>query len=153
MKALVVYDSAFGNTEKIAKEIGAVIDSPVIRAVDVKAQDLQALDVLIVGSPTQAFQPLPSVKTFLKTLEPQALQGVKIGSFDTRADLASLNNRFLAFLVKLFGYAAQPIAKQLVKKGGLKTLEPMGFFVSDKEGPLKEGELERAITWVKQLQI
>jgi len=81
------------------------------------------------------------------------LQGVKIGSFDTRADLASLNNRFLAFLVKLFGYAAEPIAKQLVKKGGLKTLEPMGFFVSDKEGPLKEGELERAITWVKQLQI
>ncbi|NCC64973.1 MAG: flavodoxin family protein [Spirochaetia bacterium] len=152
MKALVVYDSAFGNTEKIAKIIGEAIESSVMRAVDVKAQDLQALDVLIVGSPTQAFQPLPSVKTFLKTLEPQSLQGVKIGSFDTRADLASLNNRFLAFLVKLFGYAAEPIAKQLVKKGGLKTLEPMGFFVSDKEGPLKEGELERAATWAKQLQ-
>ncbi|NCC64053.1 MAG: nitric oxide synthase, partial [Spirochaetia bacterium] len=54
MKALVVYDSAFGNTEKIAKIIGESLDSPVKRAVDVKAEDLQALDVLIVGSPTQA---------------------------------------------------------------------------------------------------
>ncbi len=152
MKALVVYDSAFGNTEKIAKIIGESLDSPVKRAVDVKAEDLQALDVLIVGSPTQAFQPLPSVKAFLKTLDPQSLKGVKIGSFDTRADLASLNSRLLAFLVKLFGYAAQPIAKQLVKKGGIQTLDPMGFFVSDKEGPLKEGEIERAADWVKQLQ-
>jgi hypothetical protein len=60
--------------------------------------------------------------------------------------------RFIGrFVVKLFGYAAKPIADRLKKKGGELTIPPEGFLVKGTEGPLKEGELERAADWAKSL--
>ena len=58
---------------------------------------------------------------------------------------------FLKFMAGLFGYAAEPIAKRLKKAGGDEAVTPAGFIVTDTEGPLKEGELERAAAWVKQI--
>jgi hypothetical protein len=54
-------------------------------------------------------------------------------------------------MVKLFGYAAAPIAKQLTKKGGELAVAPEGFFVAGTEGPLKEGEFTRAAEWAKRI--
>jgi flavodoxin len=52
-------------------------------------------------------------------------------------------------LTKVFGYAAGRIADSLKAKGGRLVAEPDGFIVEDREGPLKQGELERAADWVK----
>ena len=60
-------------------------------------------------------------------------------------------NRFLAIMVKLFGYAAEKIAKQLKKLGGVEIIPPKGFLVSAMEGPLVDGELEQAAEWVLQI--
>ncbi len=106
----------------------------------------------MVGSPTQAFQPLKPVKAFLKAIPAGALKGVRVAAFDTRADVQEVNSRILTMFVKLFGYAAEPIAAQLVKKGGTQAMAPAGFFVNGKEGPLKDGELERAAAWARQMQ-
>jgi hypothetical protein len=54
-------------------------------------------------------------------------------------------------MVKLFGYAAKPIANRLTKKGGVLTMEPEGFFVEGTEGPLTDGELERAAAWAQRI--
>jgi flavodoxin len=151
MNILVVYDSMYGNTEKIAQAIGTAIGATVLHVNQVKEEHLTGLDILIVGSPTQAFQPLKPVKTFLKDLPAGSLKGVKIASFDTRADLGEVGSKLLSFLVKLFGYAAEPIQAKLVRKGGIKVTTPAGFFVHGKEGPLKEGEIERALQWGKQM--
>ncbi|GAI96433.1 unnamed protein product [marine sediment metagenome] len=51
--------------------------------------------------------------------------------------------------MKLFGYAAKPIADKLEKKGGGLIIPPEGFFIKDSKGPLKDGELERAADWAK----
>ena len=51
----------------------------------------------------------------------------------------------------LFGYAAEPISKKLKNKGAEIVITPTGFCVNDTEGPLKEGELERATTWANQI--
>ena len=51
--------------------------------------------------------------------------------------------------MKLFGYTAKPIASKFERKGGELIISPEGFFVKDSEGPLKDGELERAADWVK----
>ena len=59
--------------------------------------------------------------------------------------------KILAFLVRLFGYAAEPIADRLQKKGGVLAVPPEAFYVSETEGPLLEGELERAGEWAKQI--
>jgi flavodoxin I len=151
-KTLIVYDSMFGNTEKIAQAIGGALGTQVIYVDDIKPEHLVGLDVLIVGSPTQAFQPLKPIKAFLKDIPAGALKGVKVAAFDTRADVQEVGSRILTLFVKLFGYAAEPIAAQLIKKGGMQAIAPAGFFVTDKEGPLKEGELERAAAWAQQVQ-
>ena len=47
--------------------------------------------------------------------------------------------------------AAGPIAKRLAKKAGELVVPPKGFFVAGTEGPLKEGELERAVDWAGRI--
>lgn len=151
MKALIVYDSAFGNTEQIAQAMGAALGCDVRRVTEVTPEQLTGLDTLLVGSPTQAFSPLPTIKTWLKSLKPHSLNGVRVAAFDTRADVQEVNSRILTAFVKVFGYAAEPIAAQLVKKGGTQAMPPAGFFVEGREGPLRAGELERAAAWAQQI--
>jgi flavodoxin I len=151
MKVLVIYDSEFGNTERVAQAMGEAIGGEVQKVTDVQPGRLAGLDALIVGSPTQKFQPLASIKTFVKDIPPGKLDGVKVAAFDTRIALEDADSAILNFFVKLFGYAAKPIADQLAKKGGELAMPPEGFYVEGTEGPLKEGELERAMEWVKQI--
>lgn len=156
MKALVVYDSAFGNTEKIAQAIGGALGSPgeveTVRVGDVKPEQLTGLTLLVVGSPTQKFSPLASINRFLKEIPHGGLQGVKVAAFDTRIPESQIEEiRILAFFVRIFGYAAKPIAKRLEKRGGELVAPPEGFYVADTEGPLLEDELERAADWARQI--
>jgi flavodoxin len=155
MKALVVFDSYFGNTEKIARAIGTGLglsDADVIKVGEVQAGQITGLDLLIVGSPTRAFQASDGTKAFLKNLSSGSLKGVKVATFDTRVVINDKTPGILKVLVKIFGYAAEPVARKLVRKGGTQVLDPAGFLVLDSEGPLKEGELQRASEWVKPLK-
>jgi len=144
MKALVVYDSVYGNTEEIAKSIGDAIagDVKVLRAGEVNPSDVELLDLLIAGSPTYGGRPTPLIQGFLKEVSGSAVKGVKVTAFDTR---------FSTKWVKIFGFAAGKIAGHLKKKGGILTSSPEGFFVEGTKGPLKEGELERATSWAKEI--
>ncbi len=153
MRALVVYDSYFGNTEKVAQEIGRALgdDVPVKHPGDVEAEEFPGLDYLIVGSPTRAFRPSDAVKDFLRDIPSGGLKGVKVAAFDTRIAKEDTENPVLRFMVSVFGYAAKPIADRLVRKGGELVGEPTGFIVLGTEGPLKDGELERAASWAASL--
>jgi flavodoxin len=155
MKALVVYDSFFGNTEQIARAIGdtlaAQADVQTLRVGDVKPEHLAGLGLLIVGSPTRGFSPSPAIKAWLKNLAPHSLNGVKVVAFDTRIAVSDVDSRILPVFVKLFGYAAEPIATRLTKRGGVLVVPAEGFFVKGTEGPLKDGELERAAAWAQQI--
>jgi len=153
MKTLIVYDSFFGNTEKIAQAIGNSLgskeDVETLRVSDIKLEQLIGLELIIVGSPTRVFKPTKAIMNFLNKIPLDSLKGVKVAAFDTRISTVDVNSRFLNILVKLFGYAAKPIADKLEKKGGSLIIPPEGFFVKDSEGPLKDGEPERAADWAK----
>ena len=151
MKALLIYDSFFGNTEKIALAVGTVLGADVFKVQKVKPEQLAGLGLLIVGSPTRAFSPSPDIKSFMKKLPYNALQGVKVAAFDTRIAINDTGSKFLSFMVKLFGYADKPIAKALVKKGGTLVLATEGYYVKESEGPLKEGEIDRATEWANKI--
>ena len=142
MKALVVYDSMYGNTEKVAKAIGGAISGNVrvLRGNEVTPPDLESIDLLIVGSPTQGGRPTKPIQDFLDRVSESAIKGANVAAFDTR---------FSSKWVKIFGYAAGRIARNLEKQGGVLTVPPEAFFVEGTKGPLKEGELERAASWVK----
>lgn len=77
---------------------------------------------------------------------------MRVAAFDTRIVLETIDSKALRFLVDKGGYAANTIAKTLEKKGGKPTAPPEGFFVTGEQGPLKDGELERATDWVKLIQ-
>jgi flavodoxin I len=156
MKAMVVYDSAYGNTEKIAQAIGQALGSPedveIVQAGSAKPEQLAGLTLLIVGSPTQKFSPTGATTSFLKSIPKNGLNGVKVAAFDTRFTVSEIEKvRILAFFVRIFGYAAEPIAGRLEKKGGVLAVPPEGFYVGATEGPLLDGELERAADWAGQI--
>jgi flavodoxin I len=144
MKALVVYDSVYGNTEKIARAIADGItpsgEVEVLRAGEADPSELASVDFLIVGSPVHGGRPTPAVQDFLNKMAQQSPKGIKVAAFDTRA-----TSKF----AKIFGNAAGRIAGRLTKKGGLLIVPAEGFFVTGTKGPLKEGELERATAWAK----
>lgn len=144
MNTLVVYDSMYGNTEMVARAIGAAVGGEVNvrQASEVSADDLQGVDLLFVGAPTQGGRPTQPVQDLLDRLPPGALQATRAAAFDTRLSW---------FFVKLFGFAAPKIAAGLQGKGAVLASPPQPFFVKGREGPLKEGELERAAVWAKEI--
>jgi len=142
MKTLIVYDSVYGNTEKIAKSIGDAVsgDVKVLRVGEVNPSELESMDLLIVGSPTHGGRPTPTIQDFLNKVPGSVIKGINVAAFDTR---------YSSRLVRVFGYAAEKIAGSLKAKGGALILSPGGFFVKGHKGPLKEGEQERAASWGK----
>jgi flavodoxin I len=159
MKAIILYDSAYGNTEKIARAIGDALGTQnevsVVKVSEARPDQCAGLDLFIVGAPTQRFRTTMALSDFLKRLPDRSLKGVKVAAFDTRLSMEEINKMgVLAFFVKLFGtnaYAARPITNQLKKKGGVVVGTPEGFYVKGMEGPLAEGELERAVNWARQI--
>ncbi|UCD48914.1 MAG: hypothetical protein JSW27_15420 [Phycisphaerales bacterium] len=155
MKARVVYDSVFGNTEQIARSIGNALgvqnEVEILAVGAAQPEQLSDSELLAVGSPTRAFRPTPALTKLLKAIPKNGLDGVRVAAFDTRIATADINSRVLSVMVKLFGYAAAPIAKRLQNRGGELIITPEGFFVQDTEGPLKEGELERAAAWAQRI--
>lgn len=155
MKILIVYDSVFGNTEKIALEIGKSLlrygEVRSLKAKDVRPESLEGVDRVIVGSPTRKFRPTPQIVRFLAGLAGDGLKGVKGAAFDTRVDTASIKSPILRFIVNTAGYAAGPIAARMKRAGAEVTIEPAGFCVEGTEGPLKEGELARAARWAERI--
>ena len=153
MKAIVIYDSQFGNTEKVALAIRDVLsdaaETRLMRASSVAPRDLMAADLLVVGSPTQRFHATEPVERFLKGA---SLRGVRAAAFDTRFDMAEVDSRALKLAVKVAGdsaYAAPRIAGVLEKAGATMVVAPEGFIVTDTEGPLRDGELARAAEWAR----
>jgi flavodoxin I len=160
MKTLVIYDSAYGNTAQIARAIGEALGSPpevvTLQVGDVTADHLAGLRLLIVGSPTQRFSSTPGTKNFLDNIPEHALKGVRVAAFDTRFTREHMKSvssvlSFSAGLVGDSAYAAKSIASGLKKKGGELVAPPEGFYVKDTEGPLLEGELERAAEWARRI--
>lgn len=155
MKALVIYDSAYGNTAQIAETIGSTLaaqaDVAVRRVGELLPEELRGLHLLIVGSPTQGFRPTPAITNFLKEITANALNGVRVAAFDTRIAASDIKPAIFRFIVKLGGYAAEPIARLLQRQGGELIAPPAGFLVTAKEGPLKAGERERAADWARSI--
>ncbi len=154
MKAMVIYDSVFGNTAQVAREIGKGLGCAgsvqTIRVTTVKLDQSSGLELLVIGSPTRAFRPTEGIMNFLKSVPDGRLNGVKVAAFDTRIAAEDIKSPILRFIVNTGGYAAKSIAKRLQKKGGELIVPPEGFIVEGTEGPMRKGELERAADWGKQ---
>lgn len=151
MKALVVFDSVFGNTAQIARAIAGELGAQAVQVDSARVEQLAGVDLLVVGSPTRQFAATPATMAWLNGLPADALKGMRVAAFDTRIDVKDLNFIF-RLIVDKGGYAAKPIAGLLQAKGGQLAAQPQAFFVKDREGPLKDGEVQRATAWAAQLK-
>ena len=144
MLTLVIYDTKFGNTQKVAEAIGRGVGAAgSVRVMDT-AEAARPLaehpDLMIIGGPTQRRGLSPALRSFIDALPP-SIRGVPAASFDTRYRGATL----------LMGSAAGEAVKRLRKAGGQVTAQPESFFIArggSLEAPgLEAGELERAERW------
>ncbi len=142
MKALVIYDSMYGNTKKIAETVAGVLGKgiKVISVSDFKSKDLTGIDLLVVGSPILGFRPSEKTINFLANLSTSQLKGIKAAAFDTR--------------VRIFfhGDAAGKIAAGLKQAGAEIVAEPCGFIVEGREGPLAKDALDKAKDWAGSIK-
>jgi flavodoxin I len=142
MKAIVIYDSLYGNTAQIANAIGEGVGmgAKVVRLGEADLAELAYYDLIIIGSPTQGGRYAPTMKAFLDKIPAGALKNKSVAAFDTRLKTA---------FVKIFGYAAGRIADALKKRGANLVVPAQPFIVKSTKGPLIEGELEKAKAWGK----
>jgi flavorubredoxin len=132
MKALVVYDSVYGNTEKVAKALAAGLESggvgvDVVKVDAVKFDEISAVDLLCVGSPVHAWSTSKPMNDFLERLKGvSGLSGKKAFAFDTKMKS------------RLAGSAAGKIERKL-KDLGLTIAKPSeSAVVKGRDGPLEE---------------
>lgn len=143
MHSVVVYDSQFGNTERVAQVVAKALgDFGPARAAHVNetaVTQLRDVDLLVFGCPTQGFNASTAMRAFIEKLPPEVLRGPRVACFDTRMHVPRWMGRF----------AAPQLEKRLRKMGVSLCAPPAGFFVVDREGPLQEGEAERAAGWAR----
>ena len=147
MQTLVIYDSKFGNTEKVALAIArgiSQVSEVQVTATPEATHTLEALtsrpDLVLIGGPTQNHGPSNGLRSLMKAL-PATLRGIPAACFDTR----------YRGPVLLMGSAASAAEKALAKAGAEIVAPPESFFIV-RHGPmehqtLEPGELERAEAW------
>ena len=149
MNILIVYDSQFGNTERIARAIAERLGTArLLRVDEVDESALATCDLLIAAGPTQRQKTSPAMRAWLENLPRGILKDVLTATFDTRYRMS----RFLS------GSAAERIASSLKKAGVRLVVPPESFFMERDVPPqgekrrheiehLEPGEIERAREW------
>lgn len=145
MRSLVVYDSQFGNTERVAQVIAKVLDefgpARAAHVHETASTQLRDVELLLLGCPTQAWNATSAMRTFIERLPIEVLRAPKVVCFDTRMHVPRWMARF----------AGPQLAKQLKKLGVMPVASTEGFFVKEREGPLEDGEVQRAAAWARQV--
>ena len=162
MNVLVTYESMYGNTRRIADAIAEGLGgADVLALADAGEERVARADLLVVGGPTHMHGMPTALSRRIAAqaaqedgdlaLEPGAAEGPGLrhwlsersgdghaaAAFDTRLDRSPA----------IAGAAARGIARRLHHRGFDLVAHPVSFLVTDAEGPLVEGEIERARDW------
>jgi flavodoxin len=143
MNALLVYHSQFGNTRQVAEAIAEGLQGAgavrTISAEQLAAADLQGVDLVVMGTPTHKMNLPEAVRPVFDQLPRRILRGVPVAAFDTSYEMSAILARFTA---------SKRIDRNLRKLGGKRLVPPETFHVHHQhEGPLYDGEIERAKAW------
>jgi flavodoxin len=147
MNSQIVYLTKFGNTQKIAEAIAEMWDcagsSRAIAFDDVEFSQLQKIDLLVMGTPTHRMNLPDALRQAFESWPKRCLRGIPIAAFDTSYKMSWWLARFTA---------ARKLDRRLRKLGGRRVAGPETFHVEGREGPLYEGEIERAQAWAASIR-
>ena len=163
MKAIVVYESYWGNAAAVARAIaeGLGEGTRALATDEATAEALAGIDLIVAGSPIIAFHlpsdrtrsdmaarpdkkapkppdlSHPSLRSWLEA-RPPAERGASCAAFETGFKLSP-------------GGAAAKILKILEGHGYRAIAKRERFLVETSYGPMKDGELDRAKAWGAEL--
>ena len=156
MQAVVVYDTQYGNTERVARAIaqglGDHLAVDLLAATVALGQPASSPDLLLIGGPTQRHGMSPALRAYVDALPRDGPHNTRVATFDTRYRIAPL----------LSGSAAKDVASRLRRSGYRLIAAPESFFI-ERDRPadgakrshgaeqLEGGELERAMAWGRRL--
>jgi hypothetical protein len=161
MTTLVVHESMFGNTRTVARAIAAELPRPVevVDVADAPTPLPPDVDLLVVGGPTHAFSMSRAstrhdavaqgaapehesggIREWLAGL-PATTPNIAVATFDTR----------VAKVRRLPGSAARSASKVVARRGLGRVIAVESFYVDGVDGPLLDGEVERARDWARSL--
>jgi flavodoxin len=143
LRACVVFDSRFGNTEKIARSLESGIEEAGIQteclsSKDVKVESLKDCDLICVGAPTEAFSASKPIKDFLGRLNGVDLSGKCGFAFDTRLD-----SRFSGSAAKLIEKDMRSLNVRIIAPRDSAIVFSSKGFDGNRGATLKEGEEQR----------
>jgi flavorubredoxin len=156
MKAVVVYESHWGNTEEIARAIAEGIgpEAKVLTTEEASTEAVTDVDLLVVGAPVIAFGlPSPRAEDVVAATADEAPRPpamVHPSMFWWLNDLPRGTGQAAAFETHIRwapGGATGAIERGLQRKGYRITADSGKFVVKGRYGPLRDGELDRARTW------
>jgi len=147
MNALVLYETKYGNTEKVAEAIALALQESMptrleaVAEIDDCEEALRDVSLLVVGGPTHRHGVSTVLRETLRCLGGRALDGVRVATFDTRLHGPRV----------VTGSAAVRLARLLRHDGAWIVVPPASFLVDGGEGPLDPGEEERAHAWAYEV--
>ena len=161
MRAVVVYESLWGNTAAVARAIAGGLggDAVALSTAEVDAERVAEADLIVAGAPVFAFQlsserargdirdhPQPGAPT------PDLAAPSLRSWLDSLPDGTALCAGFDTRVRGPFGKGSPTILRELQAKGYRPLTPPEGFIVQGKYGPLRPGEIERAAQWGERLR-
>ncbi|MEV6156776.1 flavodoxin domain-containing protein [Nonomuraea sp. NPDC052129] len=162
MDALVVYESMYGNTKQIAEAVAEGLAGRLrVRVVEVGSAPSRVgpeIGLIVAGGPTHAFSMsrASTRESAAKAGKPLVSRGIGVREWLTTLRTPSAALESAAFDTRIAkprmpGSAARGIAKRLRRLGVRAVAPAHSFYVIGGEGPLVEGELERARQWGESL--
>ena len=165
MRALVVFESMYGNTQRIAEAVAAGLRTEVetdLFEVSSAPRSTDGYEVVVVGGPTHAFTmstrqsredsakkvdtPIIStgtgIRDWIDSVAPHRDE-LPCATFDTRFDRPTW----------LTGSAARRASGRMHKRGFGRLSPATSFFVEHGQGPLVEGETDRAFEWGERMAV
>lgn len=161
MKAVVVYESVFGNTAQVAQAIaeGLGEDAVAVSTAEIEPDDLNDVDLVVAGGPVFAFHlSSETAREGIARTQAPGVPAADLSHPSMRTWLDGVNaatGLCAAFDTQVrgpFGSGAPAIAKALQARGLRLIASPEGFIVDGKYGPIRDGELERAHAWGAELR-
>ena len=149
MKGIVVYDTSYGNTKKIAETIAETLKESGIEAdlfdvKDVKKLNARDYDFLVLGSPTKFGTMSFAIRFFLGKVKSEEWMNRLFTAFDTE-NPENMEKKEYSAAVK--------IAEKLKEKKMNELLPVLKAAVLGQKGPLIEGEIERTKDYAWELAI
>ena len=156
MKAIVVFESHWGNTAAVARAIAEGIgpEARALSTTEATGAALAGVDLIVAGAPLLGFSlPTESMVKSLATNQAKDPTPPDLSHPAMRTWLEGLargNGRAAAFETRIWwspGSAAKAILGKLEALGYRPVAKSQRFVVQGKYGPLRAGELEKAKAW------